>query len=145
MEPISIAASTIIALAFQKFLDAGSGKLGEKFTEGAIAQMDDLRKLIWNKLRGKSPKVDEALQKAEQGDKAALETIAKNLDVVMDEEPEFANEVRLLAQTINAGKIQDNSTMNQWNSDNARGWQTKVEGGTAYIGENKFYDKSGNA
>ena len=25
--------------------------------------------------------------------------------------------------------------MTQNNSDNARGWQTKVEGGTAYIGE----------
>jgi len=27
--------------------------------------------------------------------------------------------------------------MEQNNYDNAKGWQTKVEGGTAYIGENK--------
>jgi len=42
---------------------------------------------------------------------------------------------KVLAQTIQAGKIQDNSSMIQNNSDNAKGWQTKVEGGTAYIGE----------
>ncbi|MFO0209652.1 MAG: hypothetical protein ACK53E_02460, partial [Pseudanabaena sp.] len=50
-------------------------------------------------------------------------------------DPEFANELKLLAQTIQAGKIQDNSSMTMNVSDNARGWQTKVEGGTAYIGE----------
>ncbi len=40
-----------------------------------------------------------------------------------------------LAQEINTAKLQDNSQMTQSNYDNARGWQTKVEGGTAYIGE----------
>ena len=41
----------------------------------------------------------------------------------------------MAAQKINAGKIQDNSSMTQINQDHAKGWQTKVEGGTAYIGD----------
>jgi hypothetical protein len=31
--------------------------------------------------------------------------------------------------------------MTQHNCDQARGWQTKVEGGTAYIGEVHVYEK----
>jgi hypothetical protein len=108
--------------------------------------MDELRKKVVEKLRGKSERVDEALAKAEQGDRTALETIAKNLDVVMDDQPEFAAEVKVLAHEINAGKLVDNSSMNQNNYDNAKGWQTKVEGGTAYIGEIHQYghDKPSN-
>jgi hypothetical protein len=34
-----------------------------------------------------------------------------------------------------AQAIDDNSSMVQNNRDNATGWQTKVAGGTAYIGE----------
>jgi hypothetical protein len=84
---------------------------------------------------GRSEKVNEALAKVESGDSTAIATLTKNLDVILDEDPDFAKELKVLAQTIQAGKIQDNSSMNQYNSDNAKGWQTKVEGGTAYIGE----------
>jgi len=87
-------------------------------------------------LQGKSAKVDEALVKLESGDRTAIDTVTKNLDVILDDEPEFANELKLLAQTIQAGKIQGNSTMTQNNSGNAKGYQTNVgDGGTAYIGE----------
>jgi hypothetical protein len=48
---------------------------------------------------------------------------------------EFEGQVRAIAQEINAGRLFDQSSMTQNNYDNARGWQTKVEGGTAYIGE----------
>lgn len=50
-------------------------------------------------------------------------------------DPTFATDVQAIAQEINAGKLVDNSSMTQNNYDNAKGWQTKVEGGTAYIGE----------
>ena len=53
----------------------------------------------------------------------------------MDEDSDFSDEIRMLAQEINAGKIIDQSNMTQNNFDQAKGWQTKVEGGTAYIGE----------
>jgi hypothetical protein len=77
---------------------------------------------------GRSAKVDEALAKVENGDSTAIATLTKNLDVILDEDPDFAKELKILAQTIQAGKIQDNSSMIQNNSDNAKSWQTKVEG-----------------
>lgn len=77
---------------------------------------------------------EEALQKAETGDKAAIETVGTLLGVEMLD-PTFAAEVQAIAQEINAGKLVDHSSMTQNNYDSAKGWQTKVEGGTAYIGE----------
>lgn len=130
-------ASTIATLAFQKFVEAGSGELAKKFTIEAIGKMDILLKRIWTKLRGK-PRVEEVKATVEQTQKITPEQInqiAPYLQVAMDEDPEFANDIRLLAQEINAGKLVDQSSMTQINQDNARGWQTKVEGGTAYVGE----------
>ncbi|UXE59552.1 MAG: hypothetical protein KA717_27765 [Woronichinia naegeliana WA131] len=130
-----LTAGALVALAAQKFIESSAGELAKKFTTEAIAKIPELWQQIKNKLQGRSAKVDEALVKLEAGDRSGIDTVTKNLDVVLDDEPEFANELKLLAQTIQAGKIQDRSTMMQNNSDNARGWQTKVEGGTAYIGE----------
>lgn len=105
-DPMTIlTASAIANLAFQEFIRSGAGELAKKFTAEAIAKMSDLRKIIIAKLQGKSPKVDEALVKATQGDSTALDTIAKNLDVVMDDEPEFAEELQILGQAIQAGEI----------------------------------------
>jgi hypothetical protein len=109
----------------------------EKFTEGALTKMDELRQKIWNKLRG-NPRAENALAAVEQGNKDELQRLAVYLQDAMEDDPQFANEVRVMAQEIHAGKLQDNSQMTQSNYDNARGWQTKVDGGTAYIGEIHF-------
>ncbi|MBD2254772.1 hypothetical protein [Nostoc parmelioides] len=132
MEPLT--AGLIATLAFTKAFE----KTIEKFTEVALVKMDELRKKIWEKLRG-NPNVEQALTAVEGGNKAELEKVAAYLQYAMFEDKQFAAEVQALAQEINAGKLQDNSHMTQYNSDNARGWQTKVEGGTAYIGENHFH------
>lgn len=141
VEPLTLTASVIANLAFQKFLESGAGELGKKFTTEAIAAMDSLRKKLWDRLRGKSEKLDQALVQAEQGDKNALETIAKNLDVVMDDDQTFATEIKTLAQQIQAGKIQDNSNMTQnVTGDNNRNIQAKAEqGGKQYIAEKMYF------
>jgi hypothetical protein len=54
-------------------------------------------------LQGKSPKVDEALVKLESGDRSGIDTVTKNLDVVLDEDETFAEILQKLAQEINAG------------------------------------------
>jgi hypothetical protein len=145
-EPVTaVTASVIATLAFQKFIESGAGELAKKFTGAAISKMDELRQKIWDKLRGKSSRVDEALAQVEQGNRAALETIAKHLDVLMDENPDFAREVQAIAQAINAGKLLDQSSMTMHVHDQAMGWQTKVEGGTAYIGVQHFHEKSPKA
>ncbi|MDJ0670217.1 MAG: hypothetical protein PX636_04325 [Microcystis sp. M53598_WE2] len=128
--------SLLVNLAVQEFIKSGTGELAKRFTTEAISKIPILWEKIKPRLTGKSAKVDDALARVENGDSTVIETITKNLDVVLDEDRDFAEELRVLAQTIQAGKIQDNSSMVQNNSDNAKGWQTKVEGGTAYIGEN---------
>lgn len=145
-DPVTtITASAIATLAFQKFIESGAGELAKKFTGAAIVKMDELRQKLWDKLRGKAPRVDEALVQVERGDRAALATITRNLDVVMDEYPDFAREVQALAQEIYAGKLLDQSHMTMYVSDQAKGWQTKVEGGTAYIGEVHVHEQSPKA
>ena len=56
----AITANALATLAFQKFLESGAGELPKKFTGTAIVKMDELRQKIRDKLRGKSPRVDEA-------------------------------------------------------------------------------------
>jgi hypothetical protein len=139
-DPITLTASAIATLAFQKFIEGSAGELAKKFTVDAIAKMEQLRDLIWSRLTGKHPAADNAIEQAKAGEQAGIDTIAALLGVEMLDE-EFAGEVRAIAQEINAGKLLDQSTMTQNNSDNARGWQTKVEGGTAYIGEIHISEK----
>jgi len=135
-EPVAmtLTASAIASLAFQEFIKSGAGELAKKFTAEAIAKMEDLRKLLCSRLRGKHAVAEEALQKAETGDKAAIETVGTLLGVEMLDLT-FAAEVQAIAQEINAGKLIDQSNMTMNVYDQAKGWQTKVEGGTAYIGE----------
>jgi hypothetical protein len=133
-DPLTLTAGAIANLAFQKFIESGAGELAKKFTTEAIAKMDELRQAIWNKLRGKSAK-------AEQGDRTAIATIANNLDVVLDDEPEFAEQLKVLAKEIHAGKLQDNSNMVQnVTGDNNMNVQAKAEqGGKQYIAEKIYF------
>lgn len=145
VEPVSLTAATIATLAFTKFLESGAGELGKKFTETAIAKMEQLRQKIWEKLRGK-PKAKSALCAVEEkGSKEELGRLAVYLQDEMDDDSEFAASVQALAQQINAGKLQDNSTMVQNVHDNAKAWQVKAEGGTNYIGEINFHGQSPNS
>lgn len=144
-DPVTtLTASAIATLAFQKFLETGAGELAKKFSTEAIAKMDMLLKHIWVKLRGK-PRVEEVKATIDQTHKITPEQvnqIAAYLQVAMDEDPKFAHDIRLLAQEITAGKLVDQSHMTQNIYDQAKGWQTKVEGGTAYIGEIHIQGKS---
>ncbi len=138
-DPVTWTAGAIASLAFQKFLESGAGELGKKFTTEAITKMGVLWEQVKAKLTGKSAKLDEALAKVEQGDRTALETVTKHLDVAMDEHPDFATEIQVLAKEITAGKLQDNSSMvMEVSGDHATGYQSKneviVQGGESYTG-----------
>jgi hypothetical protein len=138
-DPVTaLTASVIASLAFQEFIKSGAGELAKKFTGEAIAKMKDLRDLIWNKLRG-NPDAETALENAQNGSEEDVSDLGTYLKAAMKNDPQFAAQIQAIAQEINAGKIVDNSNMTQNNYDNAKGWQTKVEGGTAYIGEINFH------
>lgn len=132
MEPIS--ATAIATLALTKVFETSI----EKFTEAAIAKMNELRKKIWDKFRG-NVKAESALTAAEKGSKPDLERVAAYLQVVMNEEPEFAKEVQTLAheihQEINIGKMQGQNVQNvfggQAEQNNAIGTNAPViQGGS---------------
>ncbi|MFN5855099.1 MAG: hypothetical protein ACK456_04260 [Pseudanabaenaceae cyanobacterium] len=141
-EPLT--AGVLVGLAVQKFVESGAGELAKKFTSEAIAKIPELWQRIKNKLQGKSPKVDEALAKLESGDRSAIDTVTKNLDVVLDDEPEFAEQLKVLAKEIQAGKLQDNSNMVQnVTGDNNMNVQAKAEqGGKQYIAERMYFGTS---
>ena len=128
-DPVSLSATAIATLAFTKACE----KTVEKFTEATWGKINQLRQKIWLKLRHRF-QVEPVLNAAAQGSEADLERVAEYLNVVMDEDSEFAAEVRMLAreinqtltQQINAGKLQDNSSMNQNNYSNANSPQIKV-------------------
>ncbi len=107
-----LTASTISVLAFQKSLEAKSDEdeVVKKFTEAEMLIMDQLRQKLWEKLRGK-PEAEKALASAERGFKAELENVAAYLQVAMVEDPVFAEEMRVLAQGINAKSLVDQSSM----------------------------------
>jgi hypothetical protein len=135
-DPITtLTASAIATLAFQEFVKSGAGELAKKFTGEAIAKMGQLRELIWNRLAGKHEAAAAAIEKAKAGEQEGIDNVAVFLGSELLIDKEFAGQVQAIAQEINAGKLLDQSSMTQNNYDNARGWQTKVEGGTAYIGE----------
>ena len=139
MEPVTtLTAAAIADLAFRKFIESGAGELAKKFTEGAIVKMDALRQKIWDKMRGKLT-AEAALTSIEQGSKAELDRLVAYIQVAMDDDPQFADDIRLMAQQINAGKIQDNSSMTQNNYDSSTGYQTKIEGGTGFVGGTHYH------
>lgn len=100
-----LTAGLLVTLAVQEFVKSGTGDLAKRFTAEALAKIPVLWEKIKTRLTGKSVKVDEALAKVESGDSTAVETLTKNLDVILDEDPDFAEELQILGQAIQAGEI----------------------------------------
>jgi hypothetical protein len=137
---VAWAFSTVGAIAQsepgKKFIESTIGKVAEKMTEAGIKKIGELRGAIVAKLRG-NPAAVEALAKAEAfGAEDDLKDVANYLDMAARKDVAFGQQVQKLVQEIQTlVQIQDDSHMTQINRDNAKGWQTKVQGGTAYIGE----------
>ncbi len=133
-DPITtLTASAIASPAFQKFVESGAGELAKKFTAEAIAMMGQLRELIWNRLAGKHPAADEAIKKTKAGEQEGIDTVATLLGVELLDQ-EFAGQVQSIVQEINAGKLLDQSSMVQNNSDNATGYQIENDSSETYVG-----------
>jgi hypothetical protein len=102
-DPLTV--SLLVTLAVQEFVKSGTGDLAKRFTAEALTKIPVLWGKIKSRLTGKSVKVNEALAKLEAGDSSAIETVTKNLDVILDEDPLFAEELQILGQEIQAGEI----------------------------------------
>jgi hypothetical protein len=58
--------------------------------------MEQLRELIWNRLKGKHPAAEQALKRAIAGEQAGIDTVATLLGVEMLDR-EFEGQVRAIA------------------------------------------------
>ena len=140
-DPVTaITASTIATLAFQKFIESGAGELAKKFTETGIKKMDVLRQKVWERLRGKHQEAEAILMEAETGNKQAIESVSKLLDVEMLDR-KFAAEIRAIAHEITLNQVQDNSSMNQTNYGGTN-YQTKTgDNNTNFFGGSHSHDR----
>ncbi len=130
-------ASALTELAFKKFLETAAGETAKKFTEAALGKMEELRQKIMTRLTGNAPAVNAAKRlEASQGNTEDLEAVSDYLKIAMREDPQFANELTLLGQEINLGKVNDNSSTVQNIHDNATGYINQIDGNnsTNYIG-----------
>ncbi|UBF25000.1 hypothetical protein K9N68_25680 [Kovacikia minuta CCNUW1] len=101
MEPVStLAAGAIVQLAFNEFIKSSAGEAAKKLTGEALTKANELRKAIWAKFKG-SDRAETALAEVEkEGTPEALDRVTKLLDAEMSFEPEFATQIRQLAQQI---------------------------------------------
>jgi hypothetical protein len=108
LDPGTLAAGAIVKIAFDEFVKSGAGEVAKKTVGGAVELVKNLQARIRAKFQG-NKRATAALAELEQdGSDAALEKVGKYLDLEMDEEQGFADEVRQMAhQIIN---IQNQST-----------------------------------
>jgi hypothetical protein len=127
MEPVStLTAAAIAELAFKKFIESGAGELAKKFTETGLKKIDALYQKIRAKLWGK-PTAEAALTQIEQGNLSEKDRLVAYLQVAMDDDLEFAQELRAIAQEIHLELIKDGSSMNQQqNNYGGTNYQTQM-------------------
>jgi CHASE3 domain sensor protein len=117
---IDPAASAIAKIAFDEFVKAGAGEAAKKTVGGAVELVKTLRDRIKAKFQG-NERATVALAEVEQtGSEAALEKVSKYLDLEMDEEQGFADEVRQMAHQIINIQNQSTTQIGQQNTNYGR-------------------------
>lgn len=118
------AALAIAKIAYTKFFESSFGKLGEKFTETGLQKIDELYTKIRQKLSGNTA-ANRALAEVEQGKEEALNEVAVYLLNEMRSDPDFATDVKKIADEINIHRVEDNSSQIQ-NNYGGQNYQTKT-------------------
>lgn len=104
VDPLSITAGTILAYALPKLLDASLEKVGELLTEEAINQAKQkgqaLRQAILRRLNPEKQKQLEQAMAAAETSPNQRQQLEDWLGRMMQQHPEFAEELRKRAQEI---------------------------------------------
>jgi hypothetical protein len=104
----TLTVAKIVELAFSTLIEVGVGKLGEKATEAVLSKINQLYQKIRTRLWG-NPQAEAAIVGLEQQQTTDLEPITQCLQAVMADDPDFAQEIRQLAQEIvNIGTVDGN-------------------------------------
>lgn len=97
MEPATLTAAGIATLAFSKAIE----KTAETLTASVLNKLNNLREKIVQRFKG-NQKLEQTLAKAQkEGSKADVDLISAYLQVAMDTDPKFAQDIQQLAQEIN--------------------------------------------
>jgi len=136
IEQITLLLATPIAKAvLDKFYEGIGSELSKKAVEKLPEKVKQLGNLIWEKcLRGK-PGTEQLLQGAAAGSAADQQKLTEYLHRVLETDAGLKAEAQKLADEIHFEITNDSSSQTMNLYDQAKGWQTKVTGGTAYIGE----------
>jgi hypothetical protein len=124
-----------MTLLAELIADAIMGKLTQPLSESEIAQIPALYQLLQHKFR-QDAKSANTLAAIEQGSEADLDYLIEQLKLAIQQDAQFAAQVQAIAQIIYLEKPQITGGMTILASGKAQPFQTKVEGGTAYIGIN---------
>ncbi len=134
MEPLTLTAAGIATLVFTKAIETTV----EKATESVLKKLEQLRQKIVQKFQGQ-PKVEAALTKVQQGSKEDLNVVAAYLQVAMDTDAQFAEEVKTLAteinQEINIGKVEGKNVQNVYGGEAFQSNDAKaptIQGGSGH-------------
>ena len=123
VDPVTTLAELIV--------DAIAGKPSQPPSAGAIAQIPALYQLLQHKFQSAN-----TLTAIEQGSEADLDYLIEQLKLAIQQDAQFAGQVQAIVQIIYPEKFQPTGGMVMTTSGKAQTFQTKVEGGTAYIGIN---------
>ena len=117
LEPLtSLTALAIAKLALGEFVKSGAGEIAKQSIGSVIDLVKNLRNKIESKLKG-NERAEKALAEVkEHGTTQALDKFAKHLDLEMNEDDDFATEIRQIAQQVTNIYTQNKSTSSYINN-----------------------------
>jgi len=146
MDLITLAAAQAIAkIALDKFVESGAGELGKTMTVAIAQKVEQLGTAVWNRIKGNATAVT-VLEGAAQEKPEDMQKLKNYLySLWKDEQSEFAQEVKKLADEIHLEltQIEDNSSMTVNNHGGTNTiYQTKTgKDNTNFFGGTHNHDK----
>ncbi len=106
MEPITAAVSIVLSkIVMDKFYEGVSSKLGEKVVEKALAPIEALGKLLWNRCVLGKPKIEALVAQAEKKDEVAIKLLKEHLAIALEDQ-KLKAEVEPIVQEIHQTIVQ---------------------------------------
>ncbi len=121
------AAIAIGKIALDKFVEGGAGELGKQLTTAASEKLMKLGTIVLDKLRGNQRAI-EVLQGAATEKPEDIQALANYLGSLWTQQPEFAAEVKVLADDLHfeLTQIQNNSPITQNIASGGVGYATQI-------------------
>jgi hypothetical protein len=106
MEPITTAISIVLSkIVLDKFYEGVSSNLGEKVVEKALAPIEKLGQLLWDRCFKGKPGTDDLAVQAEKGDAVAIGKLKDYLDKALTDQ-NLKAEVEPIVQEIHQTIVQ---------------------------------------